>query len=693
MKFTTVLSKIALILLIVSSIFTENAHAQWAQTNGPLGGYSQTFAVSGSNIFAGKYRSTNNGASWTPMNMNIISGYYTFDMAAMGTELYVVNTYAYRSTNYGASWIDISAGLTQGAYSIASYNNTLYAGSLGTVYISTNNGANWTASTNNLPSTNINRIFASAGNILITSANKIYRSTNNGANWNAVAGMQTRNIYNFTSVGSNYFACGDSGVYISTNSGANWQKVNTGLPVLESAYSITSNGNALFVGYQGSGVFRSTNNGASWTPANNGLSALRISGLISLGTDVFCQNGNGMYRSTDSGLTWLDANTGMASKDISYIASIGNNIFAGSESSGNVFRSSNEGVTWQNISAGLGTATIYGLVARGTNLFTSVSQNPGDTTQGIFKSTNNGANWIKVYSTYASTMGASTDKIYAGLYNGMVASTDDGASWVPVSVPNPNFGIRKLAVSGNLIIASNSSNYHVSTNAGANWTTAPFPNTAFFYDFSITGSNIYAVAQGAGNGIYKSSNNGLNWTKLITPGNFPFACLEYNNDIFIGMDSGVYRSTNGGANWIRRSQGLEVNASYYYSSTVLKFFPFNNNMYAGTLYSSVIKAPLSYLTGVQNISTEVPDKFLLQQNYPNPFNPSTKINFLLPANSFVKLTVYNSIGKEVSNLVNEKLSAGSYAFDFSGEMLTSGVYYYKLETENFSETKKMVLVK
>jgi len=96
---------------------------------------------------------------------------------------------------------------------------------------------------------------------------------------------------------------------------------------------------------------------------------------------------------------------------------------------------------------------------------------------------------------------------------------------------------------------------------------------------------------------------------------------------------------------------------------------------------------------VQELGTEVPHDFVLEQNYPNPFNPATNIGFSVPKFSFIKLIVYNNLGQEVRTLVNEQLNAGNYYFQFSGEGLASGVYYYKLVTENTSIMKKMVLIK
>ena len=98
------------------------------------------------------------------------------------------------------------------------------------------------------------------------------------------------------------------------------------------------------------------------------------------------------------------------------------------------------------------------------------------------------------------------------------------------------------------------------------------------------------------------------------------------------------------------------------------------------------------------ISNLIPEKFNVYQNYPNPFNPSTKIKFDIPSglngsDSKVRLSVYNSLGKEIAELVNENLSAGSYETEFDASDFSSGVYFYKIETDNFSLTKSMFLIK
>jgi hypothetical protein len=86
-------------------------------------------------------------------------------------------------------------------------------------------------------------------------------------------------------------------------------------------------------------------------------------------------------------------------------------------------------------------------------------------------------------------------------------------------------------------------------------------------------------------------------------------------------------------------------------------------------------------------------KYDLSQNYPNPFNPSTIIRFQIKDSRFVRLKVYNIIGKEVATLVNEKLQSGVYEVPFTGNQLPSGLYFYVMNAGNYRETKKMTLIK
>ena len=114
---------------------------------------------------------------------------------------------------------------------------------------------------------------------------------------------------------------------------------------------------------------------------------------------------------------------------------------------------------------------------------------------------------------------------------------------------------------------------------------------------------------------------------------------------------------------------------------------------AGNL--SVWTALIDIPVGINTSNSQIPESFALHQNYPNPFNPSTKIRYDIPKRSSGETTlkVYDQLGREIATLVNEKLSPGSYEINWDAADFASGVYYYKLVSGSFTETKKMVLVK
>ena len=130
-----------------------------------------------------------------------------------------------------------------------------------------------------------------------------------------------------------------------------------------------------------------------------------------------------------------------------------------------------------------------------------------------------------------------------------------------------------------------------------------------------------------------------------------------------------------------------------------------------TVYSYVITVPGTYdyvctfhagmgmtgsftasTTGIRNLA-ETAQTFSLSQNYPNPFNPVTSIRFSLPEISNVRLSVFDISGREVKNLLNGKLNAGTYEYNFNAEGISSGVYFYRIDAGKYSEIKRMVLLK
>jgi carboxypeptidase T len=212
---------------------------------------------------------------------------------------------------------------------------------------------------------------------------------------------------------------------------------------------------------------------------------------------------------------------------------------------------------------------------------------------------------------------------------------------------------------------------------------------------------------------YFTLNNSINLTGKSNP-RIEFAAKWATEP---GLDyARIQVSSNGGTNWTTMTGRYTKTVSSQQSYSYLSYWVYeqiNLNSYIG----QTIKIRFYYYTdngtpgdgfyfdefrvvdynanpaGITSNSTEIPNNYALFQNYPNPFNPVTKINFDLPQNSFVKLSLFDILGREVSVLVNENLSAGKYSYELNATNLSSGAYFYKLETGKFSDVKRMIVSK
>ena len=189
--------------------------------------------------------------------------------------------------------------------------------------------------------------------------------------------------------------------------------------------------------------------------------------------------------------------------------------------------------------------------------------------------------------------------------------------------------------------------------------------------------------------LRRSIDNGLTVTTLVTPSP-SFAinaiCSVSDAELYIATDDNkVYISNNMGNTWQQITTGLPAGANIYSLKII------NGTLYAGTYAYGVFYYEPDAI-GIQN-GNEIANSFSLKQNYPNPFNPTTKIAFSIPKSSFVNITVYDMLGKEVNELVNGIKAEGNYEVNFDASTLAGGVYFYKLQTEDFSEIKKMTLIK
>ncbi|MBK8552310.1 MAG: SBBP repeat-containing protein [Ignavibacteria bacterium] len=167
--------------------------------------------------------------------------------------------------------------------------------------------------------------------------------------------------------------------------------------------------------------------------------------------------------------------------------------------------------------------------------------------------------------------------------------------------------------------------------------------------------------------------------------------LSLNNEDYATIK---YNST-GDSQWVAIYNG-PANSNDWASSIALdgigNVYVTGSSIGIGTS-SDYATIKYSQSTGIVHVSSEVPEKFSLFQNFPNPFNPVTNLEFGISDLGFVSLKVYDILGKELATLVNEKLSPGKYKAEFDGSGLPNGVYFYRLTAGEFTETKRMMLIK
>ena len=152
-------------------------------------------------------------------------------------------------------------------------------------------------------------------------------------------------------------------------------------------------------------------------------------------------------------------------------------------------------------------------------------------------------------------------------------------------------------------------------------------------------------------------------------------------------NGGVFLTTDNGARWTAVNDGLT-------NRDIGALAVSEANLFVGIYGTGIWRRPLAEMVlSVNPAMSQLPPEFLLHQNYPNPFNPNTTIKYELPKTSHVSLSVYDILGREVSVLVNERKDAGVYEVKFDGSNLASGVYFYRLQAGDFTQTKRLLLLK
>ena len=378
-----------------------------------------------------------------------------------------------------------------------------------------------------------------------------------------------------------------------------------------------------------------------------------------------------------------------------------------------LFKTTNGGSNWISKNTGTGTAVLtsfkvfdeYNIIIMGQCCYP-------DWANGLIIRTSDGGNtWInKTFYPNHTLINAATMEwlnVNTGIsvwvefdssnyYGRIFRTTNSGTNWSEI-----NYGIGlgyfisiKYQNADSIYGLTNISLYK-STNQGSNWFSASNLGTGYRTKYSCPSFDTMFIG---GNKIYRSVNKGLDFTETFSI-DTPYVArdLEFVNaktGFAIGSSTQynvikggyIIKTTDAGINWVRQTSNTNI-----YTSDV--FFLNENTGWVVGDSGLVLKTTTGGTTFINNLGTETPSKYSLSQNYPNPFNPSTNVKFDIVRSGDVKVVVYDVMGREVQTLVKESLKPGTYDVTFDGSMLNSGVYFYKLITDGFTETKKMLLIK
>ncbi len=360
----------------------------------------------------------------------------------------------------------------------------------------------------------------------------------------------------------------------------------------------------------------------------------------------------GIFKSTDLGNTWTES--GMTNHwIISFAKDNSGNIFTasiGSQFGSGVHKSTDQGSTWNKVWEAL---TGMNCVYVDQSGFIYVGLNYTSEQSGIYKSTNGGGNWVKIFSL--------TENVYS------IIKTNSGR-----------------------ILAAGYGKVFYSDNEGTNWNTTTNGFVSFTPSAFAINNQGEVFLSTLGYGIYKTTDNGINWVNKTGAG-WEYSSLIINSDgsMYAGTKGNwIYRSLNNGDNWELVKSGMGEDK--YVLSLLTNSTGY---LFAGMDYYGIYKSVNKVVTNIEEPITEIPEDFVLYSNYPNPFNNSTKISYEIPVQSNVSIILYDALGREVATLVNEVKPGGKHQFSFVENNLVSGVYFYTLRAGNYTQTKKMILLK
>lgn len=565
-------------------------------------------------------------------------------------------------------------------------------------------------------------------NVVIATGNggKIYRSTNSGINWTEMSiGSSGQRFHEIEVIDSlTAIMCGfNNAVFKTTNSGLNWFGIAPQghfhhyytISFLNSQTGIVAGGK----------IFLTTNGGSDWTLRANTNNTVFYGSDFSEASIIYLVGDSSRFvypstnyygivtYSSDYGETWVRTYSSSPSNTLRSISFLNANtgIAAGHQ---RLIKTTDGGNNWSEQSFTLNNYYLRNAIYLNPSIVYAMGSE-GFYDAILLKSTNGGNNWFPENLTNISphprtlwgidffndSLGVTSgdDRILRTTHDIVIPGDTNSAKYFPLSVGNSWTYLAvnqfyqsyyyKKTVYRDTIINNKKYFFYGSHQNNGEW---------IRYD-SIK-SNLLVFSTNGGCSFY--SNDRI-IDSLAAKKNDNINCqyqTYFTRECIDTSDATIFNTTVKSKSF--RRDGLTFGIVTYaqnfgiISSCTGEPPPCNGySTLVGCVIDGTVYGDTSMAVRVKQVGELIPEKYFFYQNFPNPFNPSTTISFDIPQSAFVKLTVYDALGREVATLVNENLPAGSYNYRFTTDnyQLPSGIYFYHLSAGDFSETKRMVLLK
>lgn len=528
------------------------------------------------------------------------------------------------------------------------------------------------------------------------SNNSIFKTTDAGISWVDLNFSYSKALY-FTSSQTGYAVGNNNVIAKTTNGGGNWiiETPTNSNRILKSVFFITaSTGYAVGVDNQSSGaiIYRTINGGQNWVLNNLQADDVEFRSVFfpvpdtgyAVGGDIEGNSGV-IYKTFDAGITWVQQ--GVTNKFLNSVFFVNSKIGYAVGKDGMVLKTNDGSVIWNSQLSNQ---------SQDINSVYFVADNVGFTAgvSGTVQKTVNGGALGPPFAvsgliTYEGTsIPVPSGKVYAVKYDG---STNTITYLDTARILNGVYTLTKVPRDSVDVMAYQDDEVDAPINM--DFVPTFYGNTIFwansntlFPEGNLTNVNINVpkiVSAGANNdslggGVYASS------ISSPLPGARVYAKIGSNYVSYgTSLNLGLYKVRH----LLQGNIELICDRFGYRSAT--------KNIALGSVYLDTVNfylAPFGII-GIQNQNLYTPTSYKLEQNYPNPFNPSTNIRFDIVQDSKVSLVIYDMLGREISVLVNSSLKPGTYKADWNAANYPSGIYFYKLVTNDFTQTKKMIFIK